>query len=313
MLSDCVHVGVDIAKATFVVRLLTQEFTFANTAAGHAQFCALLKKQPPERPVHVVCEASGGYEQALVLALHAEGLAVSVLNPRQVRDFARARGQLSKTDRVDAAILADYGTTLQPKADAAPSAKQRELAALAQARQDLVEQIARERCRAEHLTLALLRRQHQARLRQLQNQLTALDRQIDACVAADLELSAKAARLQKVDGVGRVMTLTALALMPELGQLSDRQAAALAGVAPFARDSGKYKGQRRISGGRAAVRRVLYMAALSASQHNRILRAYYSALRARGKPSKVALTALMRKLIILFNRLLANPHFMLAH
>jgi transposase len=310
MPTTAVYVGVDIAKATFAVRLLTQDLTYPNTPAGQGEFCTALAALPG--PVHVVCEATGGYERALVLALHLAKHALSVLNPRQVRDYARARGQLSKTDRVDAAILADYGATLQPPADPAPTARQLELAALASARQDLIELIGAEHGRAEHLTLPLLCRQHRARLLQLEKQLAALDRRIDACIAADANLAAKSTRLQAVAGVGRVMALTALALMPELGQITDRQAAALAGVAPFARDSGDYKGQRHITGGRTAVRRVLYMAALSASQHNRILSDHYRALLVRGKPIKVALTALMRKLIILFNRLLADPDFALA-
>ena len=311
MPTETVHVGVDIAKAAFVVRFVTKELTYPNNPAGHAGFCAELAAGPG--PAHVVCEATGGYERALVLALHEAGVALSVLNPRQVRDYARARGQLSKTDRVDAAILADYGATLRPAADPVPSERQLALAALVSARQDLLELLGTEHNRAEHLTLALLRRQHTARQRLLERQLKALDRQIDALIQADAALAAKSARLQAVDGVGRVMALTALALMPELGQITDKQAAALAGVAPFARDSGEFRGHRHIAGGRAVVRRVLYMAALSASQHNRILRDYYQALLARGKPGKVALTALMRKLIVLLNRLLADPDFVLSN
>jgi len=306
-----VHVGVDIAKAAFVARLLSQTLTYPNAPAGQAEFCAALAALPG--PAHVVCEATGGYERGLVLALHRAGYALSVLNPRQVRDYARARGQLSKTDHVDAAILADYGATLRPAADPVPTAQQLDLAALAGARQDLLELLGAERSRAEHLTVPLLRRQHTARLRQLDHQLAILDRQIDALIAADAVLAAKSARLQAVEGVGRVMALTALALMPELGQLTGEQAAALAGVAPFARDSGEHHGHRHIAGGRAVVRRVLYMAALSASQHNRILREYYLGLIARGKPGKVALTAVMRKLIVLLNRLLADPQFVLAN
>jgi len=305
-----VYVGVDIAKATFAVCLLTKDLTYPNTPAGHAEFWAAL--QQLAGPPHVVCEATGGYERPLVLALHAQKVAVSVLNPRQVRDYARARGQLSKTDRVDAAILADYGLTLQPKADAVPTASQLELAALVRARQDLVELLGTEHGRAEHLALPLLRRQQAARLQLLEKQLALLDRQIDALIAADAVLDAKSTRVQTVAGVGRVLALTLLALMPELGTVTGGQAAALVGVAPFARDSGEYKGQRHISGGRAAVRRVLYMAALSASQHNRILRDYYTALLARGKPTKLALTAVMRKLIVLLNRLLADSTFILA-
>lgn len=311
MPADTVYVGIDIAKATLAVRLLSQDLDYPNTAAGHAALAAALRATG--RPVHVTCEATGGYERALVLALHTAGIALSVVNPRQVRDYARARGLLSKTDRIDAAVLADYGECLRPAATAASTPAQRELAGLVCARQALVELIGAEKGRAEHLELPLLRRQHQARLRQLEKQRTALDQLIARRIDADAILAAKSARLQQVDGVGPVLAMTVLALMPELGALRDPQAAALAGVAPFARDSGPYKGQRHISGGRACVRRVLYMAALSACTHNRILADYYRHLLARGKLPLVALTAVMRKLIILLNRLLADPTFVLAH
>lgn len=310
MSADTVYVGIDIAKATLAVRLLSQDLTYPNTPAGHGALRVALHQLA--RPVQVICEATGGYERALVASLHAAGIALSVVNPRQARDYARARGLLSKTDKIDAVVLADYGQRLQLAANAAPTTAQLELAALVAARQDLVELIGAEKGRAEHLTVPLLRRHHQARLRQLEKQRTALDRQITARINADAVLAAKSARLQQVNGVGPVLAMTVLALMPELGHLSDTQAAALAGVAPFARDSGLYKGQRHISGGRPAVRRVLYMAALSASIHNRILSAHYRHLLSRGKLHKVALTALMRKLIILLNRLLARPSFSLA-
>jgi len=310
MFQPRVHVGVDIAKATFAVRFLSRDLEFANNPAGQQAFCQLLREHAGL--VQVICEATGGYERALVLALHRCGLEVSVVNPRQVRDFARARGQLSKTDRIDAAILSEYGAALQPAADLAPSPQQLELAELVSARQVLIELINAETSRQEHSTAQVLQRQHRARLQQLQRHLAQLQALIQGFICADAVLSAKSERLQAVQGVGPVTAATMLALMPELGTLKATQAAALAGVAPRARDSGRYKGQRRISGGRGAVRRVLYMSALSASQHNPILRAHYQTLIARGKLHKVALTALMRKLIILFNRLLADPNFQLA-
>jgi len=307
MMTTPVHVGVDIAKGTFAVRLLNRNLTHANTPEGHAAFITVLPAG-----AHVLCEATGGYERALVQALHRAGIAVSVLNPRQVRDFARATGRLGKTDRIDAQLLADYGASLRPQADPAPTAAQLRLAALVSARQDLLEMLRAEAGRAEHLELPVLKRQHASRVRLLEKQLAALDRELAESLASEPELEAKAARLQSVDGVGPVLAHTVLGLMPELGQIGGRQAAALAGVAPFASDSGEHKGRRRIAGGRPAVRRVLYMAAVCASQHNRILRAYYLSLLSRGKPAKLALTAVMRKLIVLLNRLLSDPLFILA-
>jgi transposase len=263
--------------------------------------------------VHVICEATGGYERALVCALHQAGIAVSVINPRQVRDFARACGRLAKTDAIDARVLADYGTKLTPRPDPVPAEGEDDFAELVKGRQDLIALITEEIGRREHLRLPALLKLSMARQRQLETQLAKLDSLIDAHVAANAALAAKAERLQGVSGVGRVSALTVLALMPELGTITDNQASALAGVAPLNHDSGQYRGQRHIAGGRAAVRRVLYMAALTACRCNPILTVFYKRLRENGKPAKVALTAVMRKLIILLNRLLKNPHFTLAH
>lgn len=302
-------VGVDVAKLALAIQFPDQSWSTANTAQGHAAFLAKLRVLGA---VHVICEATGGYERALVLALHQAGVAVSVINPRQVRDFARARGRLAKTDAIDAALLRDYGIALRPAPDAPPLEGEAEFAELVRARQELVALLTDELNRREHATVPALVKLSLARERQLKKQLARLDQLIDAHVAARPALTAKAERLQQVRGVGRVSAFTVLALLPELGRLGDAQAAALAGVAPLNRDSGQFRGQRHIHGGRAAVRRVLYMAALAATIHNPILKAFYQQLKARGKPSKVALTAVMRKLVILLNRLLKNPDFNLV-
>lgn len=307
---DCLQfIGVDVAKLTLAIQFPDHLWSTPNTAPGHAAFLARLQ---PLGAVHVICEATGGYERALVLALHQAGVAVSVINPRQIRDFARACGRLAKTDAIDASILRDYGERLRPAADAPPAAGEAEFAELVRARQELVALVTDEINRREHARLPVLVRLSHARQRQLEKQLAELDRLIDAHIAAQAELAAKAERLQQVAGVGRVSALTVLALVPELGRIGDAQASALVGVAPLNRDSGQFRGQRHIHGGRAAVRRVLYMAALAAVRHNAILKAFYQRLRDRGKPAKVALTAVMRKLTVLLNRLLKNPDFILV-
>lgn len=262
--------------------------------------------------MHLICEATGGYERALVRTLHQAGIAVSVINPRQVRDFARACGRLAKTDAIDAAILRDYGAKLQPTPDRPPPEGEAEFAELMRARQELVSLVTDEINRREHATLPELVKLSHLRQKQLEKQLAEVDRLLDRHVQQHSELTAKAERLQQVAGVGRVTALTVLALLPELGRIKDAQASALVGVAPLNCDSGQSRGQRHIHGGRAAVRRVLYMAALTAVRHNPILRTFYQGLRSRGKPAKVALTAVMRKLTILLNRLLKNPHFCLV-
>jgi transposase len=310
MSAEKVYVGVDIAKDTLAVCFLNRHCQYPNTPAGHAALLGELGKIG--MAAQLVCEATGGYERTLVQAASQAGWPISLLNPRQVRDYAKARNQLAKTDKVDAAILADYGKTLQPASTAVPSAQQQMLAELVGARQDLIEERTREISRQEHLQLPALVRDAKTALRRLEKRIEMIDRLIDAQIEADQDLSAKAARMEQVVGIGRVTVLTLLALMPELGKISPQQAAALVGVAPYAHESGQYRGQRHIRGGRPALRRVLYMAAVSACQHNRILSAYYRSLVARGKPVKVALTAIMRKLIVLLNRLLINPNFALA-
>jgi transposase len=303
------YVGVDIAKSTLAVHLLDQAWSSANTAAGHAELIERFRTF--DHPAHVICEATGGYERALVTALHQAGVAVTVVNPRQVRDFARAGGWLAKTDRIDASLLSHDGEKFQPAPAPLPTPSQAALAAVVQARQDLVGLLAAEAGRRELTILPILMTLAAARRRQLEKQLAKLDAWLAAHVAADPVLAAKAGRLETVTGIGAVSAYTLLALMPELGAVHDHQAAALVGVAPFNHDSGQHRGQRHIAGGRPAVRRVLYMAAVSASQHNPILTDFYQRLRRNGKPPKLALTAVMRKLVVLLNRLLKNPHFAL--
>ena len=304
-----VFIGVDVAKRTLAIQFPDQSWSTANTAAGHVALLARLKSLGE---VHVLCEATGGYEQALVRALHQAAIAVSVINPRQIRDFARACGRLAKTDAIDASTIREYGVRLRPAADPVPAAGSAELAELVRARQELVALITDETNRREHATLPALLKLSHARQKQLEKQLATLDAAIAAQLQADATLAAKSVRLQQVQGVGRVSAFTLLALLPELGTLRDTEAAALAGVAPLNRDSGQFRGQRHIHGGRAAVRRVLYMAALTATVHNPILKAFYQRLRQKGKPAKLALTAVMRKLVILLNRLLKNPQFNLV-
>ena len=305
-----VYVGVDIAKATLAVCFLGQHFELANTAAGYTQLLDRLRRL--NASVHLVCEASGGYERAFALAMHQAGLALSVVNPRQVRDFARARNRLAKTDKIDAAILADYAATMQPGVSLATSAQRQALMELVSTRQDLLQRQTAEINRLEHLRLAVLLRDAKTEMRRLHKRIKLIDCLIDELIKTDPLLASKAQRLAQIDGVGRVTVLTLLAFMPELGQIRSGQAAALAGVAPFARESGQFRGQRHIRGGRPAVRRVLYMAAVCASQHNPILSTFYKSLLARGKPPKLALTAIMRKLIVLLNSLLSPQNFILG-
>ena len=313
MLPSLVYVGMDIAKATLDLHALTpscpRSRQFANSSAGHR---ALRRWLQGLGPVHVVCEASGGYERSVVMALQQAPLVVSVVNPRQARDFARAQGRLAKTDRLDAQVLAEFGQRLRPAATPALSAAQRQLAELVSRRQQVQQLRSAEHNRLEHTTHPAVRRQVQRHLLGLDRQLEQLQAWITELIQAEPSLAHKVARLCAVVGVGRITAVVLLATMPELGMLNRRQAAALVGVAPFNCDSGPRRGHRLIRGGRAVARRALYMAALVAAFTNPRFMVFYQRLIAAGKAPKVALVAVMRKLIILLNQLLKNPEFQLT-
>jgi transposase len=303
------YVGLDVAKLTLELHLGPKTHALTNDPKGHAQLCKRLRAQPG---AHVVCEATGGYEQPVVRALHAAGLPVSVVEAARVRYFARAHGQRAKTDPIDAAVLTAYGATFKPAATPPPSAVQQRLADLTQRRRQLLQARTAERNHTEHYTDPLCVRQARQLLKTLDRQIAQCDAELAKLVAADADLAHKASRLEAIPGVGTVVAVTLLAEMPELGQLTRQTAAALAGVAPYNRDSGGMQGVRHISGGRRAVRCALYMATLSAVRHGRIFKELYLRHRANGKKPLVAMTAIMRKLIILMNRLLKNPEFTLA-
>lgn len=304
------HLGVDVAKTRLDLSahpLLAAQY--ANTPEG----CASLARTLAGQGLHVVCEASGGYERLLVAELHRAQIPVSVINPRLVRDFARAQGRLAKTDRLDAEVLATYGATFQPAAQAAADPVQQELAQLLSRRDEVQKLLLVETNHAEHHTHALVGREA-GQLRQvLARHLAKLDQAITTLIATTPDLRAKCDRLTQIQGVGPITAWVLLAQLPELGRLSKRQAAALAGVAPFNRDSGQWRGQRHIARGRPRVRSALYMASVAASRWNPVLKAFYQRLRLAGKPPKLALVAVMRKLVILANALLKYPNFALVN
>jgi transposase len=304
-----VYAGLDIAKASLRLHFQSQSYELPNTPGGHAQ---LVKRLAAVPGAHVICEATGGYERAVAAALHAAALPVSVLNPARVRQFARASGQLAKTDPIDAAVLTAFGHAFAPAATAARTAVELKLAALATRRGQLLELRVAEEQRADTCGEPALGKLFTAWLAQVKRQLAKVEALIEELLKEQDPLAQQVQRLDDITGVGRLTAVTVLAAMPELGQLNRRQAAALAGLCPYNRDSGQWAGQRCIHGGRAEVRRALYMAALSASRSNPLLKPFYDRLRAAGKPAKVALTAVMRKLIVLMNPLLKNPNFSLA-
>ena len=305
-----VYAGLDIAKASLQLHLQSKSYDLPNTPAGHAQLTTRLAAVPGG---HVICEATGGYERAVVAALHAATVPVSVINPARVRQFARASGQLAKTDPIDAAVLAAFGQAFAPEPTPARTATENKMAALVARRVQLLELRVAEAQRAQTCSDPALAKLFKPWLVQVEKQIAKVEALLEELLAEQTKLAEQVRRLDEITGVGRLTAVMVLATLPELGTLNRRQAAALAGLCPYNRDSGQWAGKRCISGGRAEVRRALYMAALAASRSNHLLKPFYDRLIAAGKPGKVALTAVMRKLIILMNHLLKNPDFSLAH
>lgn len=311
-----IYAGIDVAKATLDLSVGGISHRVANDTKGHARILQLLaaaEKAQPGSKVQVILEATAGYEAALVCALHGATQPLSVIQPSRGRDFAHAKNQRAKTDPIDAGVLAAFGEAIRPVPTAPPSAAQTHLGELVGRRAQLVETRTAELNRAGHYTAKLLCQQSRKLLELLDRQVAACEKAIAAQIAADEGMKARAERVQQVPGVGPIVAAVLQAGMPELGTLTDGEAAALAGLAPYNCDSGPHKGTRRIWGGRAPVRCILYLAAMSAVRHDPILRAFHRRLRAAGKKPIVALTAVMRKLIVLLNRLLKNPAFTLQH
>lgn len=301
-----VYVGIDIAKEHLDVAVGKETRRFQNEAKGVKQLGGWLRPREGEA-VQVICEASGGYERRLVQGLQAAGIAVSLVQASRVRQYARASGLWAKTDRIDAQLLGAFGRALQPAPTRALSPEQENLRELDRQRRHLSRLLVMEQNRQAQLTLPALRRLGQRLISQIKRELAKVDTLIGELIAQSGELTAKAQKLVAVSGVGARTAALLLAQMPELGTLNRGQAAALAGVAPFNRDSGQLCGRRAIYGGRRAVRSDLYMAALVAARFNPILSAFYQRLRAAGKPPKLALTAVMRKLLLVLNSAL-KPH-----
>jgi transposase len=292
-------IGIDVAKAQleFACRPSGETGTVLNEDGGIHELVACCQALTPTL---IVLEATGGYEAALVAALATAGLPLVVANPRQVRDFAKATGRLAKTDTIDAQVLALFAERVQPAPRPLPDEAAQALDALLTRRRQLVEMLTAERNRLL-VARAAVRRDLQQHIRFLERRLREADHDLHTAVKASPLWRVKDDLLQSVPGVGRVVSLTLLAELPELGRLSHKELAALVGVAPLNRDSGTLRGKRLVSGGRAPVRAALYMAALVASKCNPVIRAFYQRLRAAGKPAKVALTAGMRKLLIILN------------
>ena len=296
-------VGIDVAKAELVVSVLPslERFTVANEERGVRTLVERLRTIGPQL---IVLEATGGYEVCCVAGLAAAALPVVVVNPRQVRDFAKATGQLAKTDRIDADILARFADTVRPAVRPLADAEAQELEALLARRRQLLDMLQAERNRLGQVFgrgKQPVKKSLTTHIAFLEREVRITDRDLGERVRESPAWRERDELLQSVPGVGPVLSRTLLADLPELGRLSRREIAKLVGVAPLSRDSGTMRGRRFVQGGRATVRAVLYMAALVATKRNAIIRTFYHRLVAAGKPKKLALVACMRKLLTILN------------
>ena len=306
------YVGIDVSKEHLdVVRLdattlALEQRSYGNDAAGCAALGQWLQASASER---IILEASGGYERAILQQLAGLELPVVRVNPRQVRDFARALGRLAKTDAIDAEVLALFGARLRPPVRALQRGQARqeaqERAALLERRRQLLEMITAEKNRITRAPSSI-RESIRRTVEQLLRELGAIEAKLEERIAASPELCERETLLKSVPGVGPVLARTLVVSLPELGSLARKQVGALVGVVPYNRDSGQWRGQRRISGGRAHVRQALYMGALAATRFNPTIRAFYQRLCDAGKPKKVALVACMRKLLTILNSMLTH-------
>jgi transposase len=298
-------VGIDIGKRSLDLSVLPQgtSLKVASDAEGRQQ---LLKQLPAPGACRIVVEATGGYERLLVAELLDAGHDVAVVNPRQVRDFAKALGIRAKTDRLDASVLARFAQQVRPRSTAQKPEKHAEFEQLVARRRQLVELRTSEKNRMATITSKLVRKSVQKTVDHLNDQIACLEKEILARVRLDDDWKGKAEIIESVPGLGPVTSFTLVAELPELGQLNRHQIAALVGVAPFNRDSGQFRGQRAISGGRTSVRCQLYMAALSARRCNPVIRRFADQLSRQGKKAKVILMACARKLLVILNTMIKN-------
>ncbi|MGZ6870222.1 MAG: IS110 family RNA-guided transposase [Frankiaceae bacterium] len=300
-----IYVGIDVAKDRLDVHVRPGGESFAVARDGDG-LASLVERLKGLAPVLVVLEATGGFEVTVAAAVGSAGLPLAVVNPRQIRDFARATGQLAKTDALDAAAIAHFAEAIHPEPRPLPDAQARDLGELIARRRQVIEMMVAERNRGRQVQSARLKKRIDRHLAALQKELTEIETDLDDSIRGTPIWREAEDLLKSVPGIGDATARTLLADLPELGTLDRKQIAALVGVAPFNRDSGTMRGKRTVWGGRAAVRATLYMAALVASRWNPVIAAFYRRLRDAGKPAKVALTACMRKLLVILNAMLRD-------
>jgi len=302
---DNIFVGIDVAKETLDLQTYppAQPEQFQNDLRAIRKLLRTLSRRKPSL---IVVEATGGYETALVAELADAGLPVVLVNPRQVRDYAKALGILAKTDKIDAGVIARFGHDVRPPLRPLPNEQERAMSQLIRRRRQLVKQHAAEQCRLQQATLPAVLRSLRQSLRFLEGQVNAVNKQLDALIHSSPIWLEKVQLLQTVKSIGEVTARELLVELPELGQLERRQITGLAGLAPINRDSGKMRGKRTTWGGRKNARTALYMPTMCAIRHNPVIRNFYQRLRQAGKIKMVALVACMRKLLTILNAILRD-------
>lgn len=298
-----VHIGVDVAKAELVADLAGTIKRYPNNPAGISRLLRTASRIPG---AHIVCESTAGYEKLLVSSSVQAGISASSVPPQRVRRFAESLGILAKNDPADASVISRFASQAKPLSSTVRDPNSARIEELMRFRSELMDTLKREKCRHEHHVDPLVIKLAKAQIIRIERDIERIDETVATLIAADARLSRVDKKLREVTGVSHQSSRVLLAFMPELGTVSRGRIAALAGLAPFDRDSGTAKGKRFIMGGRAHVRRTLHMAAVSAAQYNKVLRPVYLRLRQAGKPFKVAIVAITRRLLIHLNSLMAE-------
>jgi len=298
MTSEC-FVGIDVSKRWLEVDVHGEQATW-KVENGLDGFATLVGRLKERKPALIVFEATGGYESRAVHALAAAGLPVAVVNPTRVRRFAAALGILAKTDKIDACLIAHFASVVRPVVNGQQTPLEEQLAACVERRRQLLVSLTAEKNRLSTCP-ACVQEDIDAHIAWLEERIVRLEDEIHTCILQKAEWQVRAELIDSVPGVGPVTATTMVAELPELGQLNRQKIAALVGVAPFNKDSGPKRGKRKIFGGRSGIRRTLFMATLSATTHNPVIRTFYEKLLKRGKEKKVALIACMRKLLVIIN------------
>lgn len=298
------HIGIDVSKAVLDVYILpcNKYMQFKNDLKGIKKLCEKLKSFSQ---ASIVMEATGGYEKSVAQSLQKTGFSTSVINPRHIRNFAKALGKLAKTDRIDAEVIALFANKMQPSANVEYNENQQKLVELNARRRQLIEMIVMEKNRLDKVS-GKLKKSIQRVIKMLEKELQAINEALEKLIQGNADYAQKNALLKSIKGVGPVVAAGIIADLPELGNVDAKQISALAGLAPYNRDSGTLRGKRAIWGGRTSVRTTLYMATLVATKHNPQIKSFYKRLCSAGKLKKVAITACMHKLLIIMNAMIKH-------